>query len=170
MLFRQIFLGTAQLDSIVMEMTGVDPRRIGTLGRSQGGGLALACSALEPRIKLTAPDFPFLCDYKRVWEIDLVKDAYLELQEYFKKFDPLHEREEEIFTKLGYIDVQFLVPRIKAEVFMAVGLMDTMCPPSTQFAAYNKIKAQKNLAVYPDFGHEMLPGRDDAVFQFMLGL
>jgi cephalosporin-C deacetylase len=53
---------------------------------------------------------------------------------------------------------------------MAVGLMDTMCPPSTQFAAYNKIKAQKNLAVYPDFGHEMLPGRDDAVFQFMLGL
>ena len=170
MLFRQIILDTAQLASIVMEMTGVDPIRIGTIGGSQGGGLALACSALEPRIKLTAPDFPFLCDYKRVWEIDLVKDAYLELQEYFKKFDPLHEREEEIFTKLGYIDVQFLVPRIKAEVFMAVGLMDTMCPPSTQFAAYNKIKAQKKLAVYPDFGHEMLPGRDDAVFQFMLGL
>ena len=170
MLFRQIILDTAQLASIVMEMTGVDPIRIGTIGGSQGGGLALACSALEPRIKLTAPDLPFLCDYKRVWEIDLVKDAYLELQEYFKKFDPLHEREEEIFTKLGYIDVQFLVPRIKAEVFMAVGLMDTMCPPSTQFAAYNKIKAQKKLAVYPDFGHEMLPGRDDAVFQFMLGL
>ena len=170
MLFRQIILDTAQLASIVMEMTGVDPIRIGTIGGSQGGGLALACSALEPRIKLTAADFPFLCDYKRVWEIDLVKDAYLELQEFFKKFDPLHEREEEIFTKLGYIDVQFLVPRIKAEVFMAVGLMDTMCPPSTQFAAYNKIKAQKKLAVYPDFGHEMLPGRDDAVFQFMLGL
>jgi cephalosporin-C deacetylase len=170
MLFRQIFLDTAQLASIVMEMTGVDPRRIGTLGRSQGGGLALACAALEPRIKLTAADFPFLCDYKRVWEIDLAKDAYLELQEYFKRFDPLHDREEEVFTRLGYIDVQFLVPRIKAEVFMAVGLMDTMCPPSTQFAAYNKIKAQKNLAVYPDFGHEMLPGRDDAVFQFMLGL
>ena len=170
MLFRQIILDTAQLASIVMEMTGVDPIRIGTIGGSQGGGLALACSALEPRIKLTAPDFPFLCDYKRVWEIDLAKDAYLELQEYFKRFDPLHDREEEIFTKLGHIDVQFLVPRIKAEVFMAVGLMDTMCPPSTQFAAYNKIKAQKKLAVYPDFGHEMLPGRDDAVFQFMLGL
>ena len=113
MLFRQIILDTAQLASIVMEMTGVDPIRIGTIGGSQGGGLALACSALEPRIKLTAPDFPFLCDYKRVWEIDLAKDAYLELQEYFKRFDPLHDREEEIFTKLGYIDVQFLVPELK---------------------------------------------------------
>ena len=50
---------------------------------------------------------------------------------------------------------------------MGVGLMDTICPPSTQFAAYNKIESEKDLRVYPDFGHEMLPGHSDAVFQFM---
>lgn len=27
-----------------------------------------------------------------------------------------------------------------AAVLMGVGLMDTVCPPSTQFAAYNKIR------------------------------
>jgi len=48
--------------------------------------------------------------------------------------------------------------------------MDQICPPSTQFAAYNKIQSEKQLAIYPDFGHELLPGRDDAVFQFMRGL
>jgi len=50
---------------------------------------------------------------------------------------------------------------------MSVGLMDQVCPPSTQFAAYNKIESEKSLRVYPDFGHEPLPGHDDAVFEFM---
>ena len=170
LLFRQIFLDTAQLAKIVMEMPDVDPRRVGATGGSQGGGLTLACIGLEPRIKRAAPLFPFLCDYKRVWDLDLAKDAYDELKTYFRQFDPHHEREDEIFTKLGYIDVQFLAPRIRAETMMAVSLMDTICPPSSQFAAYNKIKARKSLVLYPDFGHEGLPGFGDKTFQFMAGL
>ena len=102
--------------------------------------------------------------------MDQAKDAYFELRDYFRKFDPLHQREEETFTRLGYIDVQHLVPRIRGQVQMAVGLMDTICPPSTQFAAYNKITAPKDLRVYPDFGHESLPGNGDAIFQFMQSL
>ncbi len=167
LLFRQNFLDTAQLAKIVMEMPDVDPARVGAMGGSQGGGLTLACASLEPRIKRVVPMFPFLCDYKRVWEIDLAKDAYAELREYFRKFDPRHEREGEVFTKLGYIDVQFLCPRIRGEVLMAVGLMDEICPPSSQFAAYNKITAPKSLSVYPDFAHEDLPGHQDRAFQFL---
>jgi cephalosporin-C deacetylase len=170
LLFRHIFLDTAQLAGIVMNMAEVDPTRVGAMGGSQGGGLTLACVALEPRIKRAAPMFPFLCDYKRVWEMDLAKDAYEELKTYFKQFDPQHKREDEIFTKLGYIDNQHLAPRIRAEVLMAVGLMDTVCPPSSQFAAYNKITAKKSMAIYPDFGHEGLPGFLDQTMQFMTGL
>lgn len=170
LLFRQIYLDTAQLAGIVMDMPEVDETRVGAMGGSQGGGLTLACASLEPRIKRAAPVYPFLCDYKRVWEMDLAKDAYEELRLYFRKFDPQHKREDEIFTRLGYIDVQHLVKRIKGEVLMAVGLMDTTCPPSTQFAAYNKITAPKDLAIYPDFGHEPLPGFNDITYQFMLGL
>lgn len=170
MLFRQIFLDTVQLARIVMDMPDVDESRVGATGGSQGGGLTLACASLEPRIRRAAPVFPFLTDYKRTWEIDLAKDAYDELQWYFRRFDPLHEREEEIFTQLGYIDVQHLCRRIQADVLMAVGLMDTICPPSTQFAAYNKILSQKSLALYPDFRHENLPGHGDKIFQFMSDL
>ena len=53
---------------------------------------------------------------------------------------------------------------------MGVGLMDEICPPSSQFAAYNKIEAAKSLAIYPDFGHEELPDHGDRVFQFMAKL
>jgi cephalosporin-C deacetylase len=170
LLFRQIYLDTAQLAGIVMAMPDVDPNRVGATGRSQGGGLTLACVGLEPRIKRAFPSFPFLCDYKRVWDIDLAKDAYAELREWFRWKDPLHQHEVDVFTRLGYIDVQFLAPRIRSEVKMAVGLMDQICPPSSQFAAYNKITSPKSLVVYPDFGHEDLPGELDHTFQFMAQL
>lgn len=168
--YRQVFLDTAQLAKIVIEMDDVDETRVGAMGGSQGGGLTLACAALEPRIKRAAPRFPFLCDYRRVWDIDQDKDAYDELRQWFRRFDPQHKLEDEVFTQLGYVDVQHLANRIRGEVRMAVGLMDTICPPSTQFAAYNKIAAPKSFVTFPDFGHENLPGNSDDEYQFMLGL
>ena len=170
LLFRDIFLDTAQLARIVMQQPEVDPQRVGATGGSQGGGLTLACASLEPKIKRAAPIFPFLCDYKRVWEMDLAQDAYDELRWYFRVYDPRHEHEDEIFMRLGYIDCQHLATRIRAEMLFGVGLMDNICPPSTQFSAYNKITAKKDMVLYPDFKHEGLPQMQDCIFQFMLEL
>ncbi|MBS1726291.1 MAG: acetylxylan esterase [Armatimonadetes bacterium] len=169
MYFRNVFLDTAQLARVVADFDEVNPTRIGATGGSQGGGLTLACAALAP-VKKCAPVFPFLCDYKRVWEMDLAKDAYDELRYFFRSFDPRHEREEEIFTKLGYIDNQHLATRIKGEVLLVGGLMDTITPPSTYFAAYNRITAKKRHVIYPDFGHEGLPGSDDLIWEFFADL
>ena len=168
LLFRQIYLDCAQLAGLVMQMPGVDPARVGATGGSQGGGLTLACAALEPRINRAAPVYPFLCDYKRVWEMDLAIDAYAELQDYFRWFDPTHAREDEVFKRLGYIDLQNIAKRISGKIMMFTGLMDKICPPSTQFAAFNKITSEKEMILYPDFGHEGLPGGSDRIFKFMM--
>jgi cephalosporin-C deacetylase len=170
LLFRQIFLDTAQLARIVMAQPEVDATRVASIGGSQGGALALVCAALEPRIARTVSQYPFLSDYQRVWEMDLAKDAYSDLKAYLRRFDPLHQRTEEIFTKLGYIDIQHLAPRIKAEVLMAITLMDNICPPSTQYAAFNKITSKKETVIYRDFGHEGLPHFNDIAFRFLMGL
>ena len=167
LLFRQIFLDTAQLARIVMGFEEVDPARVGTHGWSQGGALSLVCASLEPRIRACSSAFPFLCDFRRVWEMDLAEGAYEELKIYFRLFDPTHARELEIFRTLGYIDVQHLASRIKAAVLMGTALMDQICPPSTQFAAYNKIRSKKEMILYPDFGHEELPGYMDRAFTFL---
>ena len=151
-----------------MAMPEVDETRVSARGGSQGGGLTLACAALTPNLYRAAPTFPFLCDYKRVWEMDLAVNAYQELKDYFRHYDPLHEHEEKIFTMLGYIDNQHLAHRIKAEVYWQIGLMDNICPPSSQFAAYNKITAPKEVVIFPDFGHEYLPGADEQTMLFML--
>ncbi len=170
LLYRQIFLDTVQLANVVMEFEEVDAKRVGAMGGSQGGALALACAALHSGVARVAAQYPFLCDYRRVWEMDLAKDAYQELHDYFRKFDPLHLKEEETFTNLGYIDIQNLAERISGEVLFATSLQDSVCPPSTQFAAYNKIRASKQMLLYPDFGHELLPEAADRTMLFMLKL
>jgi len=167
LLYRDIFLDTAMLYRVMTMRDDVDPTRVGVFGGSQGGGLSLACAALVPEIKLCAPDFPYLSDYKRVWKMDLAKGAYDAITYYFRQRDPRHEREDEFFCKLGYIDIQNLAPRIRAKVHMSTGLMDTTCPPSTQFAAYNKITSEKEVVIYPDYGHEGLKGNEDIVFNFL---
>ncbi len=170
LLYRNIFLDTVQLARVVMDLPGVDPSRVGATGASQGGALTVACASLEPRIAKAAPVYPFLSDYKRIWEIDLAREAYGELSEYFRLYDPTHELEQAFFENLGYIDIQYLADRIKAEVLWTTAYMDTICPPSTQYAAYNKITSKKRMVEYPDFGHEELPGSADRIFQFFMDL
>ena len=99
--------------------------------------------------------------------MDLDTHAYQGLRDYFRHFDPNHEHEEEVFTKLGYIDLQFLAPRIKAKIMMGTGLLDNICPPSSQFAAFNKITSEKQIEIYPDYAHENAKGRDDLFFNFL---
>ncbi|WP_078549423.1 alpha/beta fold hydrolase [Litchfieldia alkalitelluris] len=168
--FRQVFLDTVQAARILMSMEHVDENRIGVFGMSQGGALATVCAALEPRVKMAICGYPFLSDYKRVWEMDINASAYAEIAEYFRKFDPHHEREDEIFLKLGYIDIQNFADRVKANVLWVTGMIDLICPPSSQFAAYNKITSEKELLLYHEFGHEGLPRLVDKALQRFLKL
>ena len=166
--FRNVFHDCAQLARIVMSLPYVDEARVAATGGSQGGGLTLACAALTPTLNRAAPVVPFLTDYRRVWEMDLAKDAYSDIRDFFRHTDPTHSREKETFTKLGYVDNHNLAHRIRAKVKMFTGLMDTICPPSTQFAAFNRIESEKEVVLYPDFGHETPAEADDVIMQFIL--
>lgn len=168
--YRNVFLDTVQTARILMSMEEVDENRVGAFGLSQGGALTTACAALEPRIRLAVPVYPFLGDYKRAFELDVTTSAYEELNYYFRFFDPHHLREEAVFERLGLIDIQNLADRIEGRVLFVTGLDDTICPPSTQFAVYNKIVSEKELLIYHEYGHEYLPYLADRVLQEFLKL
>ena len=168
--YRDVFLDSVQLARILMSFDGVDECRIAATGESQGGGLSLACASLVPTIKKVAPIFPFLCDYQRAWQFDTPDNAYQEIREYLRRFHPQDRDVSEVFNKLGYIDIQHFVSRITGETLMATALADTRCPPSTQFAVFNKINSKKHIEIYPNYGHERLPEHDDRIFQFLMSL
>lgn len=167
LLMRDIYLDTALLAKIIMELDCVDENRVAVTGWSQGGGLSIACACLVPEIKKCAAVYPYLSDYKRVYDMDLNKGAYEGLRYYFRNFDPTHQHVDEVYEKLGYIDIQNLAKRMKAELLMLTGLVDVTCPPSTQFAMYNKVPSKKNVIFYPEYGHETLKGGEDFIFEFL---
>lgn len=170
LLMRDVFLDTALLAKIIMGLDYVDETRVAVTGGSQGGALSVACACLVPEIKKCAAFYPYLSDYKRVVNMDLNKGAYEGLNYYFRHFDPMHKREAEIFERLGYIDIQNIAKRMKAELLMLTGLMDVTCPPSTQFAMYNKVKSKKEVLLFPEYGHEYIKGSQDQVFKFLSDL
>jgi cephalosporin-C deacetylase len=124
--------------------------RVAVSGISQGGGLALATAALVPRtVAVCHADVPFLCDIQR--GITLAPEApYTEVSEFLAHNVNLIPS---ALDTLRYVDCALLARRITARCLLSVGLMDTICPPSTVFAAYNEITAGKDLSVHPFTGH-----------------
>lgn len=165
--FTKIFSDTVLLVKIVEALPEVNKDALFSKGVSQGGGLALACAALSPQIKKAAVCYPFLSDYRKVVSDGADGTAYCEIKNYFIMYDPRHEKEDEIFNLLGYIDIQNFAKRIKADVLMLTGLSDTTCPPKTQFATFNKIKSNKKAIFYPDFGHDYLPESEEIMLNWL---
>lgn len=99
-------------------------------------------------------------------DLDLV--AYEGLRYYSRWFNPMNDKEDEIFTKLGYIDAHNFADMINCEVLFGTGLMDNICPPSTQFAIYNNIGSKKKHIIFPDYTHEEIGEFDDMLIDFFL--
>ncbi len=168
--YKKVFLDALDLMDIVMEFDDININKIGTMGYSQGGGIALALAALNTNVNKVFAVYPFLSDYKRCWDMD-TGAAYEEIKDYFRQRDPQHERENEFFNNLGYIDIQNMAHWIKADVVMTTGLMDKVCPPSTQFAVYNKLLCRKKHLIFPEYGHEdMLNGLQDENLKWAMEL
>lgn len=168
MYYVRLFQNTSILCRIAQELEGININKIYTNGASQGGGIALACSSLNKIIKRCAVLYPFLSDYKRVWDMDLDQIAYEGIRYYSKWFNPMGVNEEDMFTKLGYIDVHNFAHRLNSEVLFGTGLMDNICPPSTQFAVYNNIKSKKKHIIFQDYTHEEIAVFDDMLIDFFL--
>lgn len=121
-------------------------------GGSQGGGLALAVAALakDKGIVAALPDVPYLCHFRRA--VEVFSDGPLqELVDYWKVY-PQHV--EESFHTLSYFDCLNLASLVTCRVLLSIGLLDTLCPPSTGFAVYNHLTCEKEVKVYPYNGHE----------------
>ncbi len=124
------------------------PRRAGRAGasgdrpgphcgdwRQPGGGISLAAAGLDPTIKALMPDVPFLCDFPR--SVTLTpRDPYPEIS----RFLAVHrDSVDQVFATLRYFDGVNFARRTRAAALVSVGLMDTICPPSNVFAAFNAL-------------------------------
>jgi len=168
MFYRNVYLDTAQCIRILMSMDFVDTKNIFATGASQGGALTVACACLSPQLKAIAPMYPFLSDFRGIYQNNFQCDSYEEITWYFRQRDPMHLKEDAFFERLGYIDLKNLTKYIRCDVLWFTALMDKVCPPFAQMAAYNNITSHKNIVYFPEYQHEYLPYAGDVILQYFL--
>jgi len=178
---RQVYLDAVRLAISLGRQPEVNEDKLGVFGKSQGGGLALITAALinkgsslikaqsgnevNPQIKAVCAGIPFLCDFPLAYT--QAQDGPLaELTQYFRYYDPEHKTFDHVFNTLSYFDGVNFAPWIDAPVLFSVGLKDTACPPQTIFGVYNLIVDKKEIAVYPDYGHETIDAFVDRQIAF----
>lgn len=149
--YRRVFADAVRAVDTAASHENVDPRRIGVTGGSQGGGIAIAAAGLcGKKVKLLMPDVPFLCHYRRATTI-VDSMPYGEIAQYLK----VHRHKvKQVLGTLDYFDGINFAPKISARALFSVALMDTTCPPSTVYAAYNRIRGKKEIRVYTYNNHE----------------
>lgn len=168
--YVEAFMDTCLMVRLALAFEELDSSRIYANGASQGGGFSLICAALNPgHIRKCASLYPFLTDYRRAWERDWDKLVYDGMKYYFRHADPAGEKLDELFIKLGYIDVLNFVDHISCPVLFGTGLADELIPVHAQYAAYGRITSPKRHIVYPDYGHEEIADFDDRIIEFFMG-
>jgi cephalosporin-C deacetylase len=148
--YRRVFTDAVRAIEAARSHEAVDPDRIAVTGGSQGGGITIAAAGLVPEVKLALPDVPFLCHYQKA--ISMTDSApYTEIRDFLKRH---RHHEEAVWTTLSYFDGRSFASRAKMRTLFSVGLMDTICPPSTVYAAYNRWAGPKDITVWTYNHHE----------------
>lgn len=156
--YRRLITDAVRAVAAARLLPGVDPTRIIATGNSQGGGIALAVAGLVPTLTALVVTAPFLCHVQRA--IDITDAApYGEIVNYLAVH---RDAEAAVRRTLSYVDGVAFARRAMAPAHFGVGLRDTVCPPSTAFAAYNHYGTangrpaapERRMHVYPFNGHE----------------
>jgi cephalosporin-C deacetylase len=148
--YRRVFTDAVRAVEAARSHRDVDASRVVVTGGSQGGAITIAAASLTPDLRGAAPDVPFLADFPRATTL-IDKDPYAEIARYLKAH---RDHVEQVFRTLSYFDVANLGRLSKVPALFSVALMDTICPPSTVYAAYNRYAGEKTIREYPFNDHE----------------
>jgi cephalosporin-C deacetylase len=162
--FRYVYADAVRALELLARRDEVDDRRLAVTGVSQGGALTLAVAALSDRPILAMPDIPFLCDFRRSIQIAQT-GPYQEITVFLKSFPHLYET---AIRTLSYCDNLNLAPRIRCRTIVSNGLWDDICPPSTIYAVYNHITAEKQMEIYPFHKHEVPYDHNELKFRTLM--
>lgn len=146
--FRGMFLRVVRALEFVKSLPEYDGKTLIVVGNSQGGAQSLVAAGLDPDVKLVYASVPAMCDHGAI----LVKRraGWPRLVNVTKAGVP---NRPDVAATVPYYDCAFFAKRIKAEAYLATGLIDDVCSPTSVFTAYNNIPGKKHISVFPAKGH-----------------
>lgn len=146
--YKRVYLGCLRANDFLVSLPQYDGSQLGVTGGSQGGALSIVTAALDPRVKYLAAYYPALCDLT-----GYLKGRAGGWPHYLDSTNgQVNNRKEKIET-LGYYDVVNFARQLKVPGIYSWGFNDEVCPPTSIYAAYNEIKAPKQLYLALETGH-----------------
>ena len=145
--YQGCYMDCVRAVDFLAQYRSVDASRIAVWGGSQGGGLAFATAALSSNVALCLADIPFLCDWNGYFKLS----DWPEMESWI--CDASNRSWQSTLKTLSYFDTMNLAGRIRCPVKMGIGLQDDVCPPSTSFAAFNRVRGHREYNIYPTHGH-----------------
>lgn len=155
--YRRVFVDAVRAVATLRQLPAVDPRAVGVVGASQGGGIALAMCGLIPDLAFAVIQAPFLC------ELNLAAGStermpYALLREHFAA-RPLEAAAA--LDTLRYVDGVNHAKRASAPALLSTGLSDDMTPPATVLPAFTAYGGPSQCVLWPYNGHEAGGELDD---------
>jgi cephalosporin-C deacetylase len=145
--FRYAILAGVRAVDYLSGRKDVDPKQIAVTGSSQGGGLTLCVSGLDDRVLLAAPNVAGLCD------LNARSQGRIDGWPHWGAAAP-EKIKEKVEATGQYFDAVHFARKFKGKSLHGVGFVDTVCPPSTVYAAFNQLPDPKIMIDSPKMGHD----------------
>lgn len=150
--FKGMFLRLIRAIDFLTAQPEWDGKTVIVYGSSQGGYQALAATGLDARVTFICAGVPAGCDHtgyaaNRIsgWPKLVPTDAE-------GKPDP------QVLQVSRYFDCVNFAARAKCQgAAVTVGFIDTVCPPTSVYAAYNALPVSKQIHADVDAGHTNTP-------------
>lgn len=165
--YRRVYLSCVRANDFLTSREMYDGQNLVVTGGSQGGQLTIVTTALDPRVKGLAPQFPAYCDVTGYlhgraggWPHMFRPNA--------KTGENFHATPAKIATTSYYDTVNF-AKRVKVPGHYTWGYNDEVCPPTSIYAAFNQINAPKELVLALEANHPIIPEQTEAVAKWIGG-
>ena len=146
--YKRVYLGCVRAIDYLYSLPEFDGQSLAVEGGSQGGALAIVTTALDKRVKYLASFYPALSD--------LTGYLHGRAGGWPHMFSPSNktftDKKDKIETS-KYYDVANFARYVRVPGFYSWGFNDETCPPTSMYAAYNGIQADKELYLVEDTGH-----------------
>jgi cephalosporin-C deacetylase-like acetyl esterase len=157
--YRAVILGCVRCIDYLFTRDDFNKKELAVTGGSQGGALTLITSGLDPRVTLAAPNVAAMCDHS-----GMAFDRVSGWPHWLTRAGA--GQKEKVLETSAYFDAVNFARKFKGKSVHGVGFIDTVCAPTTVYAAFNVHPEPKVMVNSPLMGHSTDPRWTKAREQF----
>jgi cephalosporin-C deacetylase-like acetyl esterase len=148
--YRAVILGCVRCIDYLFTRDDFNKKELAVTGGSQGGALTLITSGLDPRVTLAAPNVAAMCDHS-----GMAFGRVSGWPHWLQRATP--DNKAKVLETSAYYDAVNFARKFKGKSVHGVGFIDTVCAPTTVYAAFNVHPFPKTMVSTPLMGHDTDP-------------